>query len=184
MKRTVTSVLLLLLALLALAEDAPSGFAWKSFAELGITVQVPDGWHSQVVAANGTTALRITKTKVGPEGFETGLTVNLIRKDTDDAMAAATVGIGEYMEKLHDSFSKIIDSRITEREGVLTMILEGVRTLPKQEARGPYHTRTIVYIFKPTRRIYTVIFGTPVEQWETEFKLGQIMLNPIKFDAE
>jgi hypothetical protein len=180
-----TAAMLLTASLLAAsAEDAPPGFSWKYYAELGVTVQVPDGWHSQIVAGKGTKALQISKENPGPKGFETGLTINLIERATDDAMAEATIGIGKYMEKLHDSFSEIIESKITKREGNLTMILEGVRTLPDQKERGLYHTRTTVYVLKPSRRIFTIVFGSPAALWEGDYKFGTVMLNPLKFDAE
>lgn len=177
-----TLLFLLLLTGAAAAQSAPKGFSWKRFPELGVTVQVPDGWHSRIVTEKGTKALQITKEKVDAHGFETGLTINLLQRKTDKEMSAAILGAGDYMAKLHDSFSKVIDSRVTEKSGVPTMILEGVRTLPDQKARGLYHTRTVVHIFKPSRRIYTIIFGSPADQWTTEYKRGHVMLSPIHFD--
>ena len=69
------SIALLLLhsPVLALAQTAPRGFTWKHFPETGITVQVPEGWHSRVSAAKGAKAIQITKEKVNGKGFETGL---------------------------------------------------------------------------------------------------------------
>ena len=149
-----------------------------------VTVQVPDGWHSRIVDENGTKALQVTKEEVGPQGFETGLTINLIERHSEPEISAQIIGIGDYMAKLHDSFSKIVDSRITATSGIPTMILEGIRTLPEQKQRGLYHTRTTVYIFKAKRRIYTVIFGSPEGRWQSDYKFGNVMLNPIKFDDD
>jgi hypothetical protein len=168
------------------AEDLPPapGFSWKHFPESKATVQVPDGWHSRILAEHGAKALQVTKEKVGPKGFETGLTINLTERQTDSEASAATIGIGNYMAKLHDTFKDLVESRVTETNGVLTMILEGTRTLPNEPERGLYHTRTGVYIFKPQRRIYTIIFGSPAGSWENEFKIGTVMFNPIQFDAD
>lgn len=177
-----TLAFLFLSALTAFAQSAPRGFTWKHFPEVGVTVQVPAGWHSRVVNEKGTKALQITKDKPTARGFETGLTVNLIQRKTDSEMSATILGVGDYMAKLHGTFSKLIESRVTEKSGVPTMILEGVRTLPNEKQRGLYHTRTVVHILKPSRRIYTVIFGSPADQWAADYKLGHVMLSPIKFD--
>jgi len=177
-------LLLLLSSISALGQDAPQGFEWKHFPELGVTVQVPNAWHSHIASAKGTKALQITREKIEAKGFETGLTINLIEPGTDAEMSAAITSMGDYMAKLHDSFTKVVDSRITEMSGVPTWILEGTRTLPDDKARGLYHTRTTVYIFKADRRIYTIIFGAPAALWESDYKFGNVMLNPIKFDAK
>lgn len=177
-----TLTILLLSSFAALAQAAPKGFSWKHFSELGVTVQVPDGWHSRVLNEKGTKAIQITKEKPDARGFETGLTVNLIQRKTDAEMSAAILGVGGYMAKLHDTFTKLIESRVTENKGIPTMILDGVRNLPDQKERGLYHTRTVVHIFKPSRRIYTLVFGSPADRWDADYKLGHVMLSPILFD--
>lgn len=182
MIRLLSLSLLLFSSVAAFAQKAPKGFTWRHFPEIGVSVQVPNGWHSRVVSEKGTKALQITKEKVTSKGFETGLTINLIKRGSEKEVSAAIIGTGDYMAKLHDSFSKIIESRITQEKGVPTMILEGLRTLPNEKSRGLYHTRTVVRIFKPAGRIYTVIFGSPADQWDEEYKIGKVMLNPILYE--
>lgn len=64
------------------------------------------------------------------------------------------------------------------------MILEGIRTLPNEPARGLYHTRTSVYILKKQPRIYTVIFGSPAARWDRDYRLGKVMLNPLDIQID
>jgi hypothetical protein len=180
-------LLLLFLVLIPFvcADDAPppaaEGFVWRKYPELHATVQVPDGWHTRILRQKQVAALQLTKQKVTEQGFDTGLTINFAQFDSDEEMGAGLATVGEYMSKLHGSFSKLVESSVGERGGVPTMILEGERTLPDKKDGGIYHTRTVVRIFKKERRIYTIIFGAPAAQWDTEFKTGKVMLSPILF---
>lgn len=166
------------------APPAPKGFAWKKFPALHLSVQVPQGWHSRMTQANGNRVLQITKDPVTAAGFETGLTINLLERKTDAEMAAAIGSIGEYVKHLQGTFTKLIESRVTENQGVQVMILEGIRSLPNEPARGLYHTRTTVYVLKKQRRIYTVIFGSPAGRWTSDFKFGEVMLNPLDIQVD
>jgi hypothetical protein len=167
------------------AQEAPAGFAWKKFDDFKVSVQVPDGWHTRVLdgGAGKARAIQITKEKVDAQGFDTGLTVNFSEFRTDEEMNAAILEVGNYMAKLHDTFDNLVESSVGEKGGVPTMILEGTRTLPDKNAGGLYHTRTIVRMFKADRRIYTIIFGSPADRWEADYKLGEVMLNPILFQV-
>ena len=129
-----TILVLLLSSLAAFGQTAPRGFKWKHFSEVGVTVQVPDGWHTRILKEKGTKALQVTKEKPTAKGFETGLTINLIRPKSDAEMAAKIIGMGHYMANLHDSFSKIVESRVTEKKGVPTWILEGSELSPVRRA--------------------------------------------------
>jgi hypothetical protein len=164
---------------------APAGFAWKKFDDFKVSVQVPDGWHTHVLdgGAGKARAIQITKEKVNAQGFDTGLTVNLAEFQTDEEMNAAIREVGDYMAKLHDTFDNLVESSVGEKGGVPTMILEGTRTLPDKKASSLYHTRTVVRMFKADRRIYTIIFGSSADRWAAEYKLGEVMLNPILFHA-
>lgn len=164
--------------------SAASGMSWRRFNSHHVSVQVPSGWHVNTTTAQGTKGLRITKDPVTKQGFETGLTINVIERSTDAEFAAAVREIGGYMANLHDSCTEIVSSHISEPSGVPTMILEGIRRLPSAPQRGLYHTRTVTHIFKPARRIYVVIFGSPADSWDAEFVTGKKMMNPIHFDAD
>src|SRR4051812_40362216 len=122
MTRLVTFLFLLLLPVAAWAQAAPKGLTWKRFSGVGISVQVPDGWHTRTMNANGAKGLQITKERVGAKGFETGLTINLIERPSEAEFSDAVRQMGDYMAKLHDSFTKIVESRITEQKGVPTWI--------------------------------------------------------------
>ena len=149
-----------------------------------VSVQVPDGWHTHALDGKDTKGLQISKELIEAKSFETGLTINLIERHSDAEFSAAIIQMGDYMAKLHDTFTKIVDSRITKQNGASEWILDGIRTLPNQEERGSYHTRTIVHILKPSHRIYMEVFGAPADRWATDFKIGKVMLNPIKIDVE
>lgn len=164
--------------------SAASGMSWRRFDSHHVSVQVPNGWHVNTTSLPGTKGLRITKDPVTKQGFETGLTINVIERSTDAEFAAAVREIGSYMANLHDTCTKVISSHISEPSGVPTMTLEGIRRLPSAPQRGLYHTRTVTHIFKPARRIYVVIFGSPADSWDAEFVTGQKMMNPIHFDAD
>lgn len=163
---------------------AAAGMEWRRFDSHHVSVQVPTGWHIKTSTAAGTKALQITKDPITRTGFDTGLTINVIERATDAEFANAIRALGSYMGELHDSCSKVISSHISEPSGVPTMTLEGLRKLPDAPQKGLYHIRTVAHIFKPARRIYIVIFGSPADQWDAEFVTGKKMMNPIHFDAK
>ena len=55
------------------------GFTWQELTEIGGFLLVPDGWHFRVSQQEAKLAYFVTKDPITAEGFETGITVNVIR---------------------------------------------------------------------------------------------------------
>jgi hypothetical protein len=161
--------------------EAPEGFKWKKFSKAEVELRVPKQWNIYQFKLGKAKVLQITKDEKTDTGFDTGLTLQYIACSSAEEYSDAVKQAGEFMANLHDQFSELEVSQVYDKGGRLNMILEGTRKIPERNNDVIYRTRTCVRAFHEARSVYIYVFGAPLESYNEDFEVSEIMLNPILF---
>ncbi|PTY01659.1 hypothetical protein DB347_25425 [Opitutaceae bacterium EW11] len=179
-------VLLLLVFTTCLAAERPAaapGFEWLSLKEMHCDVQVPIGWNYGVTTVENTKVLRVSPAPVVEgRGIDVGFTLNVIRAKSQKEWQTAMEFVGTVMGEIREATVAPIQSTVKEEDGMLIMIVEGERFLPKSpRPEKKYHVRTVARAFGEYKTVYVYSFGAPVDEWPESWKKGSAMLNPVFF---
>lgn len=179
--------------------ETPAGYTVKVLSGIGATVPMPNKWFFETQAVDGTIAFFMTEENKKRRGcYETGLAVQAF---TDGAARleitpeAFVLGIGEQIP-LDDNTQLISVSKI-ERSGNLVSMRRTVATTDNNEyVKVPVvgspgdvdlirvkrmHQIVQATGNRETGMLYLTTFETPSVKWEKNGKIGEYMLNNLKF---
>jgi len=162
--------------------EAPPGFTWKACEKLQeFWFLVPDGWFFKEEEREGTVAVFITKEPIEREGwYRTGFSVNAIQQSAAKTGVAPSSYAQLFMEKLAVTAEKTWGFRRLGYEPYL----KGYGTFSKATAPfGPLIQYTIALGNDTTGTFYLMIFESPEQSWEEEFKRGSEIIEQMGLDA-
>jgi hypothetical protein len=154
----------------------PDGFDWQWCEEVGVGLLRPKQWHFKQGAKGDTNGYFLTKEKIDPakgsEGFETGLTMNVIS------------GIRKKNGENPSDFAiKFVREAIRDKDNVLEIF-------PPKKA-GPAKTSgcrikkdgTVIHQFliADDKRdvLYLFLFEGPAAEWDVAWKTGDQILRKL-----
>ncbi len=164
-------------ALLTDAANVPDGFAVQEIAGFPLSVLVPEGWYFLQEELDGVDAFFVTKESIETFGrFTTGLTVNIVQQDIQrfDVDASAS-GYIDAQASAETTTRIVTSEKLQSDDGSLhlyfLMIEASLPVDPKDPVAAP--EKTLVYqaiADTNTGLIYLMIFESPRETWDEEFK--------------
>lgn len=163
--------------LLTDAANVPDGFSVQKINGYPLSVLVPDDWYFLQEEKQGVDAFFVTKESIETFGrFTTGLTVNIVQQDIQsidvDASASAYV---DAQASAETTTKIVVSDKVQSDDGSLHLyILIIEATLPVNPNDPiPAPDKTLLYqaiADLKTGLIYLMIFESPRETWDEEFK--------------
>lgn len=172
--RLVLTVLLLgLLPAAVGAIDVPTppvGYTWNHLDKINAAFLVPVSWHFKETQVKETLAYFVTRENIDEKGsFETGLTINVLRKGKDfDAVGYAGAFILE-MVKDKDVLEEPFEAGGGKLKGY------GCRVRVTGE-NGPLLMQYLVIGNAETGTLYVMYFETPEPEWEKSWTIAEPIL--------
>jgi hypothetical protein len=152
---------------------APAGFEWADLADFNYLMLVPHGWFVKQVFQGNTEAIFITREDIEVTGrYSTGLGINIIQ-NVDNVDNAAQSFIQNIANQ--KTTTKILDSaQMTSKTKTIKMyviVIEAELPVnPNDPVPTPYKTLAYHAIADTeTNTIFTMIFESPRNQWESEW---------------
>lgn len=183
MKRLIYFLVLVFTACCAATElpVAPGGFKWQEASGLKVALLRPIGWFYKEDQSGTTTALFITKESIQKkEKFETGLTLNCVRDipaKAGMAPSAYAIAFAQQAATTHK-----LDEQTDFDQGPFKAVRFRYVDAPKGMT-----SVTICHLLIANDRtgtLFLVIFEAPTKNWESEWKIGEVIFKKMLLDDE
>lgn len=162
-----------------LVAPAPvEGFNWEEMTAIGGFVLVPDAWRFRISERDAKLAYFVTKDPITAQGFDTGITINVIRA------LPRTMGVSP------SAFARDIVMQIENAEAVEhswnepgdVLVEHGVEWIDKsQDVWVRNHYRLLAN--DRTGTLYQVSFKTPEDDRSETWPTAMSVLDRILFDG-
>lgn len=154
---------------------APSGFTWQEVPELKAAFLKPNGWFFKQENSKGTMAYFITKEDLAKNGqFDTGLTINVFHLKQSSAVERGKAMIEQMASKHH----------VNTQARAFGPFQEFACEMIDTDASGTTEMRALTIANPKTNTLYLFIFESPVDTWESAWKLGQQIMDMLALDDE
>lgn len=161
-----------------LVAPAPvEGLTWEEMTAIGGFVLVPNSWRFRISEKDGKLAYFVTKDPITAQGFDTGITINVIRALPRTMGVSPTAFARDFVMQVQNA--ETVEDSWTEPGDVLFEF--GVEWIDKdQEIWIRNHHRLLAN--DRTGTLYLVSFKTPSEDWDATWPSAQAVLDRIVFD--
>jgi hypothetical protein len=160
----------------------PNGYSWVECKETKVALLKPANWFFKKEESNGTWGYFISKEEIKDgQDFNTGLTINVISQVTKLTGVTPSKYAKAMLERLIDG-KKIKKEPQQQQLDVLTAYMAQI---VDKKPGGSYVAIHYLLIGNDTTgTLYLVIFESPLESWDTAWKVATPMLNMLKLDTE
>jgi hypothetical protein len=157
---------------------APKGFAWREVDDLRSAFLVPSGWYFKRGAPGSAAALFITRENIDEQGyFDTGLSLNVFeRADAGDAVERAR----QYIASRKAAAEK--SSGVMEVRAGKHVSLRCATTNVDPNDKRRFRMVSLAVANTETQRLYVLWFESLEEQWEEQWKIGEVILDGLQLD--
>ena len=160
--------------------DAPAGFSWQQAREIKGAFLQPDGWHFDTQHDDDDFAYFISREpNTEPDGFETGLTVNVLTNVPQKTGMPASLYAAEFIRTGAGQFD-ILEDTFSSSRGPFES--HGALFTVKDPDRGDYNAHFVAIANDTTGTVYICIFEGPTQNWEQTWRTGEVMLQKLVID--
>jgi hypothetical protein len=154
---------------------APSGFTWQEVPELKAAFLKPNGWFFKQESSKGTIAYFITQEDLAKNGeFATGLTINVFHLKEGSAVDRGKTLIDQMASQHH----------VKTQSRAFGPFQEFACDLKDTDASGTVQLHALTVANPRTNTLYLFIFESPVDTWDTAWKLGQQIMDMLAIDDD
>lgn len=160
--------------------DPPPGFSWQQAPRIKGAFLRPDGWHFDTRHESGDYAYFISREpNVPPDGFDTGLTINV----QTDVTAKTGMSPSQYAAEFIRAGAGEIDV-IGEPFSMKRGPFESHGALFRAEDpdKGDFNAHMVAIANNATGTVYFCIFEGPAGDWEKIWQIGEQMLEKLVID--
>lgn len=184
MKRRVLSTVVLAAVVASapihpLTAPAPvEGYAWQEMTAIGGFVLVPDSWRFRISERDGRLAYFVTKDPITAEGFDVGITINVIRALPGTLGVSPSAFARDFVMQVENAGP--VEHSWREPGEMLSEF--GVEWIDRDsEAWVTNHHRLLAN--DKTGTLYQLSFKAPSDDWEATWPLAREVLARIVLDA-
>lgn len=158
----------------------PSGFSWQQLPDVKGALLRPSGWYFDTESGNGDWAYFISRERnTPPDGFDTGLTVNVVA----DVPAKTGMTATEYAAKFIATGSgelEVIGEPFSAQRG--PFVSHGALFRATDPVKGDFNAHMVAIANDKTGTVYLCIFEGPANEWDSIWKQGEAMLSKMVID--
>lgn len=183
--KNIIGLFLLFFVQISIAQELPTppmGFEWVEAPEIKGAFLKPIGWHYKKYKQGETQGYFITKENIDKKGgFITGFTMNVIPGIPEKMSTTPTQFAKSFIRKASVSRKNLIKpwSRSMGPFNSYGVVIKN----PDPE-KGDYNTHNLVISNDNTGTVYIVIFEAPTKDWESSWKVGEVILNKLLIDSD
>ncbi|MGI8981484.1 MAG: hypothetical protein ACR2FY_19845 [Pirellulaceae bacterium] len=155
---------------------APSGFQWQELEGMGGSVLLPMGWFFSKNSTKDSVVCRVTQEDATQGSFLTGLTVNVIRDVKAKAKADPFMYSAFYVDSYRKGAKTFGDPKVDTADGFDRLVCDVEKEIPGAAKGVVFHVRLMTLANKETDTLYVITFGSPKDQWEKAWKIGEPVL--------
>lgn len=160
--------------------DPPTGFSWQQAPEIKGAFLRPDGWYFDAKHDEGDRAYFISREpNVEPDGFDTGLTVNVTTNVPAKTGMSPSQYAAEFIRTGGSEF-EIIGEPFSTRRGPFES--HGALFHAQDTEKGDFNAHMVAIANAATGTVYLCIFEGPAENWEDTWQTGEKMLEKLVID--
>lgn len=160
----------------------PVGFRWQLLPEINGALLLPYTWSYKTETSRDAQAYFLTREKiVGNSQFQTGLTLNVVRRMTTKSRQSAGAYAQAFSARTGRGAGQQVLSQETKTQGPLRLF--GVRYRVANGAAGPKIIQQWAIANGKTDTFYLLLFESPEKDWTQAWKLGAEMIRQIRLDA-
>lgn len=158
----------------------PDGFKWNYLEEIKGKFLVPDNWFLNYEKKENTHAYFITKEDYKKEGiYKTGISINVITK-------LKKTNSFEYIKLFKDQIKK--NAEVTGESdlikfGPFRQYIIRYKSFSKELNKTIIIHQILISNIK-TNTMYFILFETPEDEWEINWKIGEKILDLFGIDDE
>lgn len=160
--------------------DAPAGFSWQQARAIKGAFLRPDGWHFDTRHDAGDYAYFLSREpNVGPDGFDTGLTINV----TTDVPAKTGMSPSQYAAAFIRSGAgelDVVGEPFSKKRG--PFVAHGALFIAEDPAKGDFNAHMVAIANDATGTVYFCIFEGPAADWDRIWAIGEQMLENMVID--
>lgn len=159
---------------------APVGYDWQQLPAIKAALLRPSGWHFDTKTSDGDLAYFVSREpNTPPDGFDTGLTVNVITNvpsktgmsAEEYAVTFISSGAGEF-DTVGEPFSS--------RRG--PFVSHGALFRAADADKGDFNAHMVAIANNKTGTVYLCIFEGPVAEWPEIWQQGETILSKMVID--
>lgn len=149
---------------------APGGYSWKAIDEIQSAFLVPISWHFKEAKGKETLSWFITRENIDEKGsFETGLTINVVRKGEDfDPVSYAGAFVLNVVKQ-----NEVLEEPFEAGGGKLRGYGCRVRVITET---GPLVMHYLVIGNATTGTLFVMYFESPESGWEQAWAIAEPIL--------
>ena len=160
--------------------DPPPGFSWQQFTRIKGAILRPDGWHFDRRMEGDDVAYFISREpNVEPDGFETGLTINV----QTDVPAKTGMSASQYAAEFIRAGSSeldVIGEPFSARRG--PFVSHGALFHAEDPDKGDFNAHMVAIANDATGTVYLCVFEGPAGSWDETWQIGEQMLERLVID--
>ena len=158
--------------------QAPDGFSWQELTAINGFALVPDEWRFRISEQGGKLAYFVTRDPITAEGFDTGMTINVIRALPLSLGVSPTAFARDFVMQIENT--EQVERRWTTPGDTITELgVEWIDREPEIWVRN--HNRLMAN--DGTGTLYHVTFRTPEDTWVEVWPQVQTVLDQILLDG-
>jgi hypothetical protein len=153
--------------------DAPKGFQWVEATKIKAAFLKPDGWFFREEEKPKVIAYFVSREDTHAGKFEVGLTVNVKRVSTGNAV--------EFAKKLVTEFPRSAGKTLIKSWDVSNGALSGGGC---EVEFGGIEMQLVVLANAKTGMVYMVTFEAPKAEWEAAWRSGREIMNHLELNPD
>lgn len=158
---------------------APEGFAWVSCKPMQGTFLKPRGWHVLEEEKGGTLACFITREKiVPPGGFDTGVTINLIKDVPAKTNLRPSDYAARYIQVLEQKYALL--KKVGSTRGAFDHL--AVEFISQDGGAAPIHMWHILVANNRTGSLHLVVAEAPASLWAEQGPTLETIVSTLGLD--
>jgi len=161
--------------------EPPPGFTWQQAPDIKGAILKPDGWYFDTEFDGDDYGYFISREpNAPPDGFDTGLTLNVITDVPSKTGVTASTYAAAFIEGGGSEF-QMIGEPFSGKRGPYES--HGALFQVADPGRGDFKAHMVAIANDQTGTVYLCIFEGPAEDWDLTWRIGEQMLEKLVIDS-